>query len=330
MLDTECVGRIFITLLEVNVMTLRSETLLVKLNSTEADAVRHALAADQRVKLLEMLAKKTMNVNEIAAALGVSHPTASMHIRALQDAGLLESAYSTTDKGAEKRCWTTCSRIIFEIETHPDETAGKVEEVTIPVGLYNVVNVVPPCGLTGRRASIASSSHPLMTPDRELGQNLWFTGGWVEYSFPFHLPANAVLTAIEFEAEICSEAPGYDNDYPSDITVWMNGAEVGTWTSPGDFGGRRGRLNPSWWPDSFTQYGILKNWKIDDNGSYIDGEKAGDLTLADLHLAPGAPLAVRIGIKEDAKYQGGVNLFGKRLGDHPQDLTLRYRYTLSE
>lgn len=306
-----------------------SRTLIVKLNSPEADAVRHALAANQRVKLLDMLAKRTMNVNEIAAALGVSHPTASLHIRALQEAGLIESAFSSTDKGSEKRCWTAFTEVTFVLDTQPVESAEKMEEISTPVGLYSVVSVIPPCGLIGRRAGLSSGNHPLMSPDRDQAQNLWFTGGWIEYSFPFQIPADAVLTAVEFEAEICSEAPGYDNDYPSDITAWMNGIEIGTWTSPGDLGGRRGRLNPSWWPDSFTQYGILKTWRVDETGSYIDREPANDVNLADLGLTFDTALTVRVGIREDAENQGGVNIFGKRLGDYPQDPTLRYRYILS-
>ncbi len=54
-------------------------------------------------------------------------------------------------------------------------------------------------------------------------------------------------TSVQFSAELCSEAPLHNDDYPSDITVRVNGVELGTWTSPGDFGGERGRLTPDWW-----------------------------------------------------------------------------------
>ncbi len=311
-------------------MRARSGILSLKLNSPEAAAVRKALAADQRIKLLEMLASRTMNVNEIAAALGVSHPTASMHIRALQEAGLVQSASASTDKGAERRCWTALDRIVLELEPQDDSSTDSVEEVSVPVGLFCVSKAMPPCGLLGRRVALTPGSHPLMTPDRELGQNLWFSGGWVEYCFPFHIPPDARLTAVEFEAEVCSEAPGYSNKHPSDITVWFNGVEVGTWTSPGDFGGRRGKLNPTWWPDNSSQFGMLKSWKVDSNGCYLDNREIGAVTLADIVLDPDSPFSVRIGVKDDARNQGGVNLFGKQLGDYPLDLTVRYHYTLPE
>lgn len=56
-------------------------------------------------------------------------------------------------------------------------------------------------------------------------------------------PTRKKATAIE----ICSEAPNHKDDWPSDITVWINNHEVGTWTSPSDFGGERGVLTPAWW-----------------------------------------------------------------------------------
>ena len=35
---------------------------------------------------------------------------------------------------------------------------------------------------------------------------------------------------------------------------------------------------------------------------------------------------VRIGIKDDARHQGGINLFGRRFGNYPQDLVMRIAY----
>lgn len=60
------------------------------------------------------------------------------------------------------------------------------------------------------------------------------------------LPLQAGIRSIELVMEVSSEAPGYENGYPSDLTVWINGVEIGAWTSPGDLGGVRGRLKPHW------------------------------------------------------------------------------------
>ena len=36
--------------------------------------------------------------------------------------------------------------------------------------------------------------------------------------------------------------------------------EIGTWTSPGDYGDKRGVYTPQWWKLKGSQYGKLKTW----------------------------------------------------------------------
>jgi predicted transcriptional regulator len=102
--------------------------------------------------------------------------------------------------------------------------------------------------------------------------------------------------------------------------------EVGTWTSPADFGGERGTLTPEWWGSQNSQYGLLKVWKVAQNGSYVDGIQMSKLTLGDLSLKPGEPIPVRIGIKAGASNVGGMNLFGSKFGNYPQDIILRQHF----
>ena len=122
------------------------------------------------------------------------------------------------------------------------------------------------------------------------------------------------------------EAPGHCEDWKSDITLWINGAECGTWRSPGDFGGRRGRLNPQKWPNGSSQYGTLVVWEIDEESSRLNDTSAGNINLSDLHIMDQPYLTVRIGNKPDAEYAGGFNLFGKTYGDYPQDIILTLEY----
>ena len=77
----------------------------------------------------------------------------------------------------------------------------------------------------------------------------------MEYRFPNVTLKKKTLRKVEVSAEICSEDHEYNMDWPSDITLWINDVEVGTWESPSDFGGRRGKLNPAWWSSDKTQYG---------------------------------------------------------------------------
>lgn len=311
-------------------MAIRNGTLAVRLDSTEGARIRKALAAEQRVKLLGLLGRRAMNINEIAAGLGVSQPTVSVHIRVLEEAGLVECEYSSSSRGSEKRCWARYDSIVYEIGSDKAESDGHVEEIAMPVGLYSSVSVLPTCGLASAERVIGFLDNPqsFLLPARSDAQIIWFASGWVEYTFPCDLPPTARITGLELVAEVCSEAPNYDHEWPSDITVWINGVEVGTWVSPGDFGGKRGRLNPEWWSDSLTQYGALKSWSVNGSGSFVDGTPCGRTALSDLEISYARPISVRIGNKEGATHSGGLNLFGRHFGNYPQDLTLRLRYSV--
>jgi len=311
-------------------MITRSGTIVVEFDSEEGALVRRALAAEQRVNLLKLLTNRAMNVNEIATTLGVSQPTASVHIRMLEEAGLVECEYTSVGRGSEKRCWTTFDKIIFEATPTPPKGTDLSEETMMPVGLYTAISVTPTCGLASseRVIGLLDQKQSFLLPERSEAQLLWFSRGWVEYTFPCTIPSSAEVTSLEFSAELCSEAPGYDNEWPSDITVWINGMEIGTWTSPGDFGGRRGRLNPEWWSDRASQFGCLKSWSVNGTGSRIDGVTASNTRVSDLGLGYEKSIVVRIGNKPDAEHIGGLSLFGRQFGNYPQDLVLRVTYKI--
>ena len=126
--------------------------------------------------------------------------------------------------------------------------------------------------------------------------------------------------------EVCSEAPGYKEDWKSDITVWMNGCDCGAFTSPGDFGGRRGRLNPPGYSSGKSQYGLQVTWEVTGGGSFVNGERVSATTIKQLKLEEQSFIAVRIGNKPEARYVGGFTLFGKGFGDYDQDLILTVEY----
>lgn len=309
--------------------------LTIRLDSPEAAPIRRALSSEQRVRALSALARRVMTVNDIAAELGIAPPKASVHVRVLEEAGLVVSANVPTTKGSEKRCWAKYAGVHLDIPSEQPEVEETercfTEEVTMPIGAYTSVSVTAPCGLASDSGFILPYNSPESLPgaQRLVAELMWFTSGWVEYTFPCTVPPEAEITEIDFIAELCSETIGYNNDWPSDITVWINGFEVGTWRCPGDFGGRRGRLNPEWWLDRDTQHGELKSWSVDSLDCRLDGASTTfGHNLSTMGIEPGKPVLVRIGNREDAAHVGGVNIFGKHFGDYPQDLILRYRYTL--
>jgi predicted transcriptional regulator len=100
----------------------------------------------------------------------------------------------------------------------------------------------------------------------------------------------------------------------------VNGVELATYTSPGDYGGRRGRLNPEWWSDQSSQYGVVKALKITNECVYLDETAVSTQTINKLGLLDNDYFTFRIGIKENSKNQGGVNIFGEKFGDFAQGL----------
>ncbi|MMZ61691.1 hypothetical protein D1872_238560 [compost metagenome] len=71
-----------------------------------------------------------------------------------------------------------------------------------------------------------------------------------------------------------------------------------------------------------NQYGLLKTIRIDESGTFIDGERMSEVTLADLKL--GEPFwTLRFAVDEHAVNVGGLTLYGSGFGNHDQDIIVR-------
>lgn len=300
---------------------------ILEIRSDEAIELFRALGLESRVEILKLLASGDKNINELGSALGLSQPTVTRHVQQLEASGLIASEYAPGLQGMQKRCRLRYTRVIVSLEG-PEATDEKVDEVGMPIGLYTLISPGAPCGLANRTKFIGflDKAQSFYDPERASAEILWMANGFVEYTFPNDLPTTMDVGRLELSMEVCSEAPDHNPDWPSDLTLWINGVEVGTWTCPGDFGGKRGLLNPSWWVEHMTQHGLLKIWSVDRTGAYVDGTKISDVNLARLMLVPQQSIAVRLGVKPDAEHQGGFNLFGRGFGNYAQDLVLRLHY----
>jgi predicted transcriptional regulator len=199
-------------------------------------------------------------------------------------------------------------------------------EVAMPLGLYTSCEVSAPCGLCSTEGIVGLLDVPdtFLDPDRMKAGLIWFTRGYVEYQFPNNAKlAGNDIVSLEFSLELSSEVPGTSADWPSDITLGINGIDIGTWTSPGDFGDKRGVYTPDWWKLKGSQYGKLKSWRVNGDGTYVDGMKISPVSLKDLDLGSHRSLRMRIGVREDAKHPGGINIFGRGFGNYDQDIVLR-------
>ena len=289
--------------------------------------VLRALASDVRVGILKVLhTVGPQNVNEIAAHLSQPQSTVSSNMQVLVDAGLVRTETQKAKKGNQKICHSLFDEVLVVFKDDIHSLKANAIEVAMPLGLYTSCEVSAPCGLCSADGIIGLLDVPatFLDPDRMKTGLMWFTRGYVEYQFPNNARlAQTQIRSMEFAMELSSEVPGTSADWPSDITVSVNGKDIGTWMSPGDFGDKRGVYTPDWWKLKGSQYGKLKSFRVTEAGTYVDGVKISPVSLKDLDLDIHHSIRLRIGVKPDAKHPGGINIFGRGFGNYDQDIVLR-------
>ena len=293
-------------------------------DSENALTLLKALSSETRLAILDYLRDRPVNVNEIAVALQIAPSSATTHIQILEKAALIRTEIIPATHGLQKLCARTYDVIHISLERN-DVDKHTSFSVNMPIGQFYDFDVHPTCGMTTESGLIGLLDTPatFYEPAHVFAQLLWFRHGYITYRFPNHLPSGATPTRLDLSAEICSEAPLHHLNWPSDITMWVNNIEIGSWTSPADFGGERGLLTPEWWETKDTQYGLLKRWSVTHDGSYIDGRVISSMCIRDLMLDEKPFIEVRLGVKPDAQNVGGLNIFGEKFGNYPQPIVLK-------
>ncbi|MCG7377632.1 ArsR family transcriptional regulator [Paenibacillus sp. ACRSA] len=285
-----------------------------------------ALASEVRLQIIRLVADTPMNVKDIAASLGLSSAIVTMHVRKLQDVGIIQSKMIRKDGGTHKMNSLAVDWIGISM---PQDTgsSNKVHEVAIPVGHYTHFDVYPTCGLATSTHVIGQYDDPryFLDPERMHALILWMGRGFVEYKIPNYILSGQQINAIELSLEIGSEAPSVNPNWPSDITFTLNGIRLGEWTSPGDSGNGRGVFTPEWWSESVNQYGMLKVLRITDEGTFIDGQRLSDVRLSDIPVERNQ-WTLRLSVEEDAQHVGGMTLYGEGFGNYNQDILFRLYY----
>jgi predicted transcriptional regulator len=288
-----------------------------------------AAASPVRVQILKILHESNgLNVNDIAERLSLPQSSVSSHVASLEAAGLLRTETKKARKGSQKICFATFDELIVTFHKTEKAIDANIIEVSMPLGLYTHSSVTGPCGICSPDGIIGLLDVPetFMDPERMKTALLWFTSGYVEYQFPNNARIQGRnIEEIEFSMELSSEVPGTRSNWPSDITISINGIELGDWTSPGDFGDKRGVYTPDWWKLSGSQYGMLKTWRVNADGAFVDGKRISDINLTALALASHRSIRLRIEVKPEARHPGGLNIFGRGFGNYPQDIVLRLR-----
>ena len=286
----------------------------------------YALSSRERITIMKTLLDSSQSLSSLSKKLNIPPSSMARHIDALIDGGLIHQSFQPGPKGHTKYYAQSILSFTVSLEKTKEDELFKPEYVVeMPLGMFSHCHIKAPCGMIGTEGAIGGFDNPnrFFSPDRVKAECLWFDSGFISYNFPTDFPRKQVLSEITFSFEICSETIYYNNNWPSDITVCINNQEVTTFTSPGDFGGRRGKYTPLYWPLTSTQFGLLEKVTVNHDGVFVNNTLVSDkIRIADLNIYDGTSVKLDIGVKDDAKHKGGINLFGKNFGDYPQAIVM--------
>lgn len=286
-----------------------------------------ALASETRLKIISLIQNKEMSIKDLSAALNMSSAMIAKHINQLEDVGIVESYSQPGVRGLLKLCRIKTSEVQVILNNNYEENKNNFTEIDVPIGSYSSFKISAPCGLASKDKLFGILDDPryFASPNRNEISIIWFTSGFLEYSIPIYDIDFSNLEEIEISLEICSEFPGYNNSFKSDIYFYLNDMSLGKWTSPGDFGDRKGVFTPSWW-DLGTEYGLLKMIKINSNGVYLDGIQLSNTPLKDFLSEDLYSLSFKIECPIDTQYPGGINIFGENFGNFNQNIKVKCYY----
>lgn len=281
-------------------------------------------SSETKLGILELLSQAPRNISDLAQALQVSTTMITRNISSLEKAGIVTSELEPGKRGQQKICSLAHKEISLNFDT-TEVTANQTTTLNIPLGQYSNYQVEPTCGLASKEKYIGMVDDPryFSNPEKNNASILWFQAGFIEYTLPSYLFDKASdISSLTIALEIGSEFPGFNNEYPSDIMFHLNNQALGTWTSPGNFGDKKGFYTPEWFTCG-TEYGLLKNIMINHKGAYIDGHRISDITLDDLALGSTNNQVLRISSPKNVAHPGGVTLFGKGFGNYDQDIIVK-------
>lgn len=302
-------------------------------NLDEGLEVFKALGSELRINIIKLLQENhEMNMNELATSLGITNGALTSHIKKLEESGIIQVMTERGGHGNQKICKVAVDKIVVDVESEETEEDQNIYNTEVKVGHYSDYNVYPTCGLATSKAIVGEVDDPryFSHPDRINAGILWFTKGYIEYMIPNLLPSATKIDQITVSLEISSEAPGINNDWPSDISIFLNDVKIGTWTSPGDYGDVQGIFTPDWWFPNWNQYGLLKMIVINKKGTFVDGLKISDVTINQFNLDYKSTVRFKFEIEEDAKNIGGITIFGSEFGNYNQDINVRIAYSPME
>ncbi len=260
--------------------------------------------------------------NSLSRDLKIPKTTLNYHLSKLEEAGIIRCFYKNSQNKSTKMVSKIVNNISIDtkkVEIEEDHSKKSYLQ-EIPVGAYD--------SYVGKELDYALENETIerailsqYDTKRFTAKLIYAKEGVVTYKVSNAFSLVNGIDELIISLEICSEAPYYDNDYKSDITFWINDKEICTLITKGDYGDRKGKLNPDWWPRINTQYGELTTIKINNDGVYLKDVLVNrGITIKNLNILSNDFIKISIGNKDFTLNKGGFNIFGSEFGDYPQNI----------
>lgn len=271
----------------------------------DAFSLCEAIGSQVRMDILEqILEHRSVSLGELAKNLHLTNGALTPHIKKLESVGLIRVTEEPGKRGVSKVCSVALDKILIDVASFMPEKALSFQ---LPIGHYRTAVTRGRCALVGATGFIGETdeSRYFTYPEHVNCLGFWLSDGNVTYTLPT-LPANGtVIAEIRFHFEISAVQSGGDV-LPGQVAFFIDEVPLGTVTLPAENRDRKGALNPEWYDPVFPQYGSLKTLSVNARGSFWDGVKISEVTLAQLNELKTFSLSSK----------AGFALFGKNLGDY--------------
>ncbi len=291
-----------------------------------------AIYAPARIEIINLLYEKPLLLSDIAAKLDMPISSVAFHLKVLQEAHLIGVDYTSKSNSTLKYYTYTFPEITILMKDTRKQNSDLPEPYSTEINIGDFIDAEfnKRCGIASETEMLVECEQKKMfSPVRKNAQLIWTNGaGFVTYALPNDFVDKGKVAEINFSLELCSEATGYNQSYPSDITFWINDKELCTYTCPGDFGDRYGKYTPSWWYAESTKYGLMTTVSVRTGGVFLNEKCVNKKVNIDaLSLSSGNRITLKIGVKNTAANIGGFNIFGNRFGDYAQHIVFNAVYS---
>ncbi|MDC4185241.1 ArsR family transcriptional regulator [Loigolactobacillus coryniformis] len=294
--------------------------------TNESLPVYQALASEIRLEIIRRIANGTHTAALLSKDMSLSESAISKNLNILIRAGLITKHSNKDNRKNDLELSVQNINVQF-----PSIIFPKYQKLSysVPIGSYfQISKITSSCGLASQEHVIGKFDDPnvFLLPERFTAELMWFTNGTVTYKIPNQIPQTAMPKMVELSFEISSEFPASNNNWPSDIGCWINDQFVGKFSVSGNFSDVRGRLTPNWWSNDLSQYGQLKQLRITDKDTGVNGSQISLFNLRQLDLEQSDSINLTLGVLKTNDESHGLTLFGKGFGNYDQDLQVLIYY----